>query len=107
MPPPGMRGPRPMGHPRGMRPPMRPPMGGPMPGPRGPRGGHPGPPRPMMHPPVPPVNVGTVTNDPSTAAARIFVGNLNTVTLSKEAVRLKSFWQSPDRPLYTADSNIC
>lgn len=30
--------------------------------------------------------VGSVTNDPSTAKSRVFVGNLNTIALSKEDV---------------------
>ncbi|XP_061166634.1 uncharacterized protein LOC133206311 [Saccostrea echinata] len=34
----------------------------------------------------PAANVGSVTNDPNTARSRVFVGNLNTIALSKEDV---------------------
>lgn len=87
-----MRAPHPMGrgHPGGHhgapmphRAPHIPPHG--RPGPPGHMTGHP--PRPSMAPgPIPPAAVGSVTNDPSTAGARVFVGNLNTIALSKEGV---------------------
>jgi heterogeneous nuclear ribonucleoprotein C1/C2 len=34
----------------------------------------------------PPAQVGSVTNDPNTARSRVFVGNLNTIALTKEDV---------------------
>lgn len=73
---------RPMG-PRGMRPRGPPPGVRPMP--------HGGPPmRPRMAPPPQPVPApsitGNATNDPSTANKRVFVGNLNTIAISKEEV---------------------
>lgn len=73
---------RPMG-PRGMRPRGPPPGVRPMP-PGGP------PMRPRMAPPPQPVPApsitGNATNDPSTANKRVFVGNLNTIAISKEEV---------------------
>ncbi|XP_060074201.1 uncharacterized protein LOC132553929 [Ylistrum balloti] len=91
-----MRAPHPMGpgphgpggHPGGPHgPPMPhraphiPPHGRP-----GPPGHMAGPPRQSMPPPIGQTSVGSVTNDPSTAGARVFVGNLNTIALSKEEV---------------------
>ena len=85
------------------RPPMGPPglMGPPIPGlmrpprpPMGPRPLHPpalgiGPPMPgMVPPPAPLGQVSSVTNssDPTSKNSRLFVGNLNTIALSKEAI---------------------
>ncbi|KAK3086536.1 hypothetical protein FSP39_019855 [Pinctada imbricata] len=77
---------------------MRPRMGVPMQGPRGPMrppmrgmgGGMGGGMAPMSTPfnqqQMNQTNVGNVTNDPSTAKSRVFVGNLNTIALTKEEV---------------------
>lgn len=78
---------RPMG-PRGMRP--RGPRPVPPPGVRPLRPGGP-PMRPRLAPPPPqpvpaPTITGNATNDPSTANKRVFVGNLNTIAISKEEV---------------------
>lgn len=84
---------RPMG-PRGLRP--RGPRPVPPPGVRPIRPGappmHPGAPmRPRLAPPPPqpvpaPSITGNATNDPTTANKRVFVGNLNTIAISKEEV---------------------
>ena len=99
VPPPGLMGPRGPG--MGMRPPRGPPPMGPR-GPRGPipalgrpplpgmvappRPGLPRPLVPMGVPGVPTVSSCTNANDPASKDSRLFVGNLNTIALSKEAV---------------------
>ncbi|XP_005107243.1 uncharacterized protein LOC101862064 [Aplysia californica] len=81
---PGM-GPPGMGH-------LRPPRGPPPMGPRGPIPALGLPPLPGMGPPPPghghagAVSSCTNSNDPASMDSRLFVGNLNTIALSKEAI---------------------
>lgn len=71
----------PMGMPRGPPGPRPPP-----PGMHGHRPPGPPVPRPPMPPPAAMLTAGNVTNDPSTAHCRVFVGNLNTIAMTKEDV---------------------
>lgn len=71
----------PMGMPRGPPGPRPPP-----PGMHGHRPPGPPVPRPPMVPPAAMLTAGNVTNDPSTAHCRVFVGNLNTIAMTKEDV---------------------